>query len=97
MDGHSEYDEYEQKVKNLLSLMASNVLEDTQKLLSEAIGHARYACEKQIARQAPFDTVKNKFVCPACKEPVITQPGGIRFYNYCPNCGQALKRMRMSE
>ncbi|GEM_PF-3407852 len=92
MNEHSEYDVYKQKVENLLSIMASNALECTQKLLSEAIGHARYACEKQIALQAPFDTDKNKFVCPACKEPVITQPDGTQF-NYCPNCGQALKKL----
>lgn len=91
MNEHREWDVYEQKIKSLLSIMAINALEDTKKLLQGAIGHAEYACEKQIARSAPFDTEKNKFVCPVCKEPVMKQPDGTRFYNYCPNCGQAIK------
>lgn len=97
MNEHSEYDNYEQKVKNLLSLMARNMFEGTQKLLSEALGHAQYACDKQIALQAPFDVEKNKFICPACKKPLITQPGETQFYNYCPNCGQAIQKLSIED
>ena len=52
------------------------------------------ACKKQVALEPEKVTVQpyfrkhygSKWVCPVCKKEILPK------YNYCPNCGQKIKR-----
>ena len=62
---------------------------------NEAFGIACKCIEKQIPKKWQYEMVNDDdtYVCPCCKEYWYMEYGNptTNEYNYCPNCGQALK------
>jgi len=74
--------------KTFLLLKCSNEFAEA---LAKSIG----ALEKQIPKKWQYEMVNDDdtYVCPCCKEYWFMDYGNptTNEYNYCPNCGQALK------
>lgn len=83
------------RIKKLFKLYVIAEPYSEHYLYADAVKMSEEALEKQIPKKWQYEMVNDDdtYVCPCCKEYWYMEYGNptTNEYNYCPNCGQALK------